>query len=236
MNKQENDQALIELSNGEKAGLEQIAGGEAPHSQRAKALLALSDSADLAAAGISSGLTVNQVRYWLGRFRGGRLSTFPEELLATEESAEEEASEPTMLAAPETSPMLHAPPKTDQLMAGEADAEDVIELPAVTTAAGVAAMAAVSGKSTKKKNKKKKSGDGGKKSKKSKKGKKAKKKEKTVKSKKDKKGEKSKKDKKDKKDKKGKKDKKNKKATEDKNRKKDVKEKKGKKRNKGKNA
>ena len=181
-------------------GLEQVAGGEAPHSQRAQALLALADGADLAGAGITAGLTVNQVRYWLGRFGSRRLSIFPAELLAAQTSDTETKMEPPLLDAPEEAPLLKAPE-----LAGE-----LPESVAGTPKAAAAAVAAVGGtaavKSKKDKSKK------AKKAKKEKKSKKVKKEKKSKKDKKPKKEKKSEKVKKAKKAKKAKKDKKSKKS------------------------
>ena len=55
--------------------------GEAPHNQRAQALLAIDTGVTQAEAAIQSGLTGEQVRYWLGKFRKDRLSIFPLALL-----------------------------------------------------------------------------------------------------------------------------------------------------------
>ena len=54
---------------------------EDPHSQRARALLALDGGATQIEAGQISGLTKGQVRYWLAKFREIRLSIFPPELI-----------------------------------------------------------------------------------------------------------------------------------------------------------
>lgn len=72
------------LTPSEQAVCLQIAVRESPHSQRAQALLAIADGASLAAAAEKSGLTENQVKYWVGRFRNNRLAIFPEVLIATE--------------------------------------------------------------------------------------------------------------------------------------------------------
>ncbi|MCJ7657561.1 MAG: helix-turn-helix domain-containing protein, partial [Anaerolineales bacterium] len=57
---------------------QQISTGEAPHSQRAQALLALDEGATQTQAGQQVGLTRSQVKYWLGQFRRERLDAFPE--------------------------------------------------------------------------------------------------------------------------------------------------------------
>ena len=57
---------------------QQISTGEAPHSQRAQALLALDEGATQTQAGQQAGLTRNQVKYWLGKFLREGLDAFPE--------------------------------------------------------------------------------------------------------------------------------------------------------------
>jgi len=71
------------LSSEERAICKLIAKGGAPHCQRAEALLALHQDSSQAEASRHSGLTVNQIRYWLGRFRSRHLGIFPDEILAT---------------------------------------------------------------------------------------------------------------------------------------------------------
>ena len=61
----------------ERQACEQIAAGNAPHSQRAQLLLALDEGASQPEAGSRAGLTIGQVRYWLGRFRQRRMEIFP---------------------------------------------------------------------------------------------------------------------------------------------------------------
>lgn len=99
----------------EKVLCEQLAAGQAPHSQRAIALLALDAGATQTAAAGQSGQTVGQVRYWLGKFEKNRMSIFPEELLA--QSGPESPSSPQLPnepAAPEAldsdQPLSEAPP------------------------------------------------------------------------------------------------------------------------------
>jgi len=61
---------------------EQIAAAnESPHSSRAQALLALDSGGSQEEAAAQSGLTPNQVKYWLGRFRNHRLTIFPDVLV-----------------------------------------------------------------------------------------------------------------------------------------------------------
>ena len=63
----------------ERSVCEQIAAaGGSPHSLRAQALLILDTGASQVEAAAQSGLTPNQVKYWLGRFRNNRLTIFPD--------------------------------------------------------------------------------------------------------------------------------------------------------------
>ena len=77
--KQSAAQNLLEPQ--ERAGCQQLAAGDPPHSQRAQALLALDQGASQAEAARSSGLSAGQVRYWLGRFRQRRMEIFPADAL-----------------------------------------------------------------------------------------------------------------------------------------------------------
>ena len=78
--KNEEQQSL--LTSEERVVCEQVAAtGEAPHSQRAQALLALDGGASQPEAGQQSGLTVGQVRYCVGKFRQQRLNFFPDNLV-----------------------------------------------------------------------------------------------------------------------------------------------------------
>ena len=70
------------LSLDERGACEQLAGGEAPHNQRALALLAIDEGATQAEAGQRAGLTSGQVKYWLGKFRKEGLTIFPEDLVS----------------------------------------------------------------------------------------------------------------------------------------------------------
>lgn len=69
------------VSTDETAVLEQIALGETMHSQRAQALLRLAESESFTEAAAQSGLSENQVKYWVGRFRTRRLTIFPDDLV-----------------------------------------------------------------------------------------------------------------------------------------------------------
>ena len=91
----------------ERAVLSQLAGGEPPYNQRAQALLALADGATQAEAAAQTNLTPNQVRYWLGRFRTGRLKVFPEDL-TTAGAAPETAIEVNIRVKPEAEPVATA--------------------------------------------------------------------------------------------------------------------------------
>ena len=97
----------------------QIAAGEAPHSQRALALLALAQRVTQAEAGELSGLTEGQVRYWRDKFRQQRLSIFPENQLreaeprpssTRPETRPEQARQPERVESPSPAP----PEKTEK--------------------------------------------------------------------------------------------------------------------------
>ena len=105
------------LSSKEQAIFTQITTMKAPYSQRAQALLALSKGATQVEACRQSGLSQGQVRYWLAKFRRDGMGIFPEELLnqaqpeiqadtpdvlAIEQSRDEEDDQPEMLDAEET--------------------------------------------------------------------------------------------------------------------------------------
>ena len=62
----------------ERAACQLISSGEAPYNQRAMALLAVDQGVTQSQAAQSAGLTIGQIRYWLGRFRADRLAIFPE--------------------------------------------------------------------------------------------------------------------------------------------------------------
>ena len=81
---QKNKQVLSNdhlLTAHEQAACMQIAEGEAPHNQRALALLALNEGHTQAQAAEKSGLSAGQVKYWVARFRDHRLGIFPDDLL-----------------------------------------------------------------------------------------------------------------------------------------------------------
>jgi hypothetical protein len=69
--------------------------GEAPYSQRANALLALDQGATQAQAAENAGLTLGQVRYWLGRFREDRLAIFPDPVKSDPGAGSPAAPDPT---------------------------------------------------------------------------------------------------------------------------------------------
>lgn len=213
------------LSAEERTALEQIALGATPFSQRAQALIAVSDGADLEEAGSLAGLTGNQVRYWLGRFGTRRLSIFPEEILAVQEWEEETYVKPPILDAAEAELLLEAPEEAPLLRAPEVAGElpeiteDVPEAAIAAAAAGGAmAMAGTTAAVTskKKKEKKDKKNSTAKKNKKAKDNKKSKKDQKVKEAKKAKKAKKAKEGKKAKEAKKGDSAKKKKKSKKDK--------------------
>ena len=76
------------LTSQEQTACKQITASEAPHSQRAKALLALNEGGTHAEAAEQSGLTLGQVKYWITRFRKQRLAVFPEQILNEAEAEE----------------------------------------------------------------------------------------------------------------------------------------------------
>ena len=67
--------------------LEAIAQAEAPYSQRAQALLAVDAGSTIEQAARVANLKVTQVRYWIGRFRNGRLAVFPDWLIEEMEAS-----------------------------------------------------------------------------------------------------------------------------------------------------
>jgi len=75
------------LSAQEREVFTRISTGEAPHSQRAQALLAIDEGATQTAAGEGAGLTSGQVKYWLAKFRKEGLAMFPEDALVEPEPA-----------------------------------------------------------------------------------------------------------------------------------------------------
>ncbi|HID51964.1 MAG TPA: helix-turn-helix domain-containing protein [Anaerolineae bacterium] len=94
----------LHLTSDERTACQQIATGKAPYSQRAQAILALADGASQAEAAQQSGLTENQVRYWLGRFRSKRLDIFPESVHSDKQETVQSPPVPTVNSLPEPSP------------------------------------------------------------------------------------------------------------------------------------
>lgn len=87
----------------EQAIFGQIATTEPPHSARAQALLAIDEGATQVEAGRQAGLTREQVRYWLNKFRRDGISIFPEELLNQAQQAPgEEGAQQDLPDAEET--------------------------------------------------------------------------------------------------------------------------------------
>jgi len=62
--------------------------GEAPHNQRANALLALDEGLSQTEAGERAGLTAGQVKYWVNKFKQQRMDIFPETLQVQPTSAQ----------------------------------------------------------------------------------------------------------------------------------------------------
>ncbi len=91
---QENEQATSGsnlLTPQEQAICKQIATREAPHSQRALALLALNERSTQAQTAEQAGLSTGQVKYWIAKFRKQRLGIFPDALLDELDAEAEEA-------------------------------------------------------------------------------------------------------------------------------------------------
>jgi hypothetical protein len=103
------------LSPEERGVCKQLAAGEAPWSQRAQALLALDEGATQAQAGSQAGLSLGQVRYWLGRYRKDGLSIVPE--------AELSQTQPDPAPEIEESPGAVGKEAADELTADAAAAE-----------------------------------------------------------------------------------------------------------------
>lgn len=91
----------IFLSPQERAACQLLSTGKAPHSQRASALLALDQGVTQAQAAENTGLTLGQVRYWLGRFREVRLAIFPEPVMREAVVESPAAVEPAPQEAPD---------------------------------------------------------------------------------------------------------------------------------------
>jgi hypothetical protein len=107
------------LTSEEQAVLSKVATKEPPHSQRAQALLAINEGATQAEAGVQAGLTRNQVRYWLTKFRANRTAIFPDELLI--QAQQVEAESPQSSAEQAASPIVLDPgqPKDEEEVAQE---------------------------------------------------------------------------------------------------------------------
>jgi len=71
----------------------QITTHDAPHSQRALALLALNEGSTQAQAAEQAGLSAGQVKYWVAKFRKQRLGIFPETLLDALDTEKEDSAE-----------------------------------------------------------------------------------------------------------------------------------------------
>jgi hypothetical protein len=162
---QENQQATLRstlLAPQEQAVCEQIATREAPHGQRALALLALNEKSTQAQAAEQAGLTLGQVRYWLAKFRKQRLDIFPDALF---DELDAEAKEAAIELVTEIEEELE--PVTEQVDFVEDETEDAKSDERVGKA-----KRGKKSKKAKKPKKKTKKGKRGKKSKKKKKSKK----------------------------------------------------------------
>ncbi len=72
----ESDNKLLSIDKKTRKKLEKIAGMTNPDAARARGLLAVDDGMTQAAAATHAGLTLPQLRYWLGRFRSKQLECF----------------------------------------------------------------------------------------------------------------------------------------------------------------
>ncbi|HSG92141.1 MAG TPA: helix-turn-helix domain-containing protein [Methylotenera sp.] len=72
----EADNKLLSLDKKTRKKLEKVADLTHPDAARARALLALDDGLTQTAAATHAGLTLPQLRYWLGRFRSKQLECF----------------------------------------------------------------------------------------------------------------------------------------------------------------
>ncbi len=72
--------------------LEALAQADAPYSQRAQALLAVDAGSTIEQAARVANLKVTQVRYWIGRFKNGRLGVFPDWLIEEMDASVQAAS------------------------------------------------------------------------------------------------------------------------------------------------
>jgi hypothetical protein len=180
------------LSPEERAILSQIAAQDPPFSQRAQALLTIDQGATQSAAGQEAGLSLGQVRYWLGKFRKGRLSIFPAEML--QPAQKEEIAAPQDKAKPLPVPDT---PDPEPVVIEEEVEQEMVEIKETTVPVNEAPTPPASPPEEKKKSKKKagkpKKTKKEKKKKKDKKGQKPKKKSKEDKPQKKKKGKKGKK-------------------------------------------
>jgi len=103
------------LSSEERVIFSQIATKEQPYGSRAQALLAIDEGATQSEAGQQAGLTIGQLRYWLGKFRKDGTAIFPQELLsqAQPEEAQQELLDVEETAGPadEAAPQQKVTPK-----------------------------------------------------------------------------------------------------------------------------
>lgn len=84
----------LTLSADDREALTRLTEGVRPHSDRAKAILALSERGDVDYAAERSGLTYRQVRYWYIRFQAGGLQAMlPRSPVTTEPETVEQESD-----------------------------------------------------------------------------------------------------------------------------------------------
>ena len=97
------------LTPAEKLKLSKISNGPNPHGQRAKALLALNEGSTQVTAGISAGLTRDQVKYWVAKFRASRMGIFPDTIVKEGKTTEDKPAKKVVTL---TSVSKDAPPES----------------------------------------------------------------------------------------------------------------------------
>ncbi|AFI84560.1 helix-turn-helix domain-containing protein [Methylophaga nitratireducenticrescens] len=78
--------ALLDLKKKSQKLLNKISEQASVNSERAKALLLLSEGATQEEAAEKTALSVGQVRYWLGRYRANGMNCFPEPIKISKET------------------------------------------------------------------------------------------------------------------------------------------------------
>lgn len=116
---------LLTLTGDQLQVLRSMAGSDTPNAARARTLLALAGGQGLAGAAAAGGLTQNQARYWLGRFRSQGLGAFAEDVVARHTAVPSlpRHHDPERLAAPAAAAQLSAPPTAAALTSGPPAAE-----------------------------------------------------------------------------------------------------------------